>query len=266
MNIIAETKLSLRHVLRTVAPGLLTTYIRVKWDHEPEFSLLPALCDRNRISFDVGANWGQYASALRDFSAGVVACEPIPQLATFLRRSYRGAIRVEQVALSNANGQAEFLVEDDWSQSSLKGANIRKGQRRLAVQLKTLDSIAASPVGFIKIDVEGHEEEVIEGARQVIARDHPTLLIEIEERHSPGALARILARLAAQGYSGFFLQAGCLRDIAKFQPAEHQNPANYPYTGNSQHGHYINNFTFIHRSCLSEKKSRLAELGYVIVD
>jgi FkbM family methyltransferase len=258
---------SLRNVLRTVAPALLSSHIRRKWDLEPEVSLLPALCDRNRVSFDVGANWGQYAGALRPVSASVVACEPIPQLARFLRRSYRDGVRVEQVALSNRNGEAEFLVEKDWGRSSLNGSGNRNGLRRLAVRLETLDSIAASPVGFIKIDVEGHEEEVILGAEEVIARDLPVLLIEIEERHRPGALSRILARLSAQGYAAFFLHDGTVRDIARFRLSEHQNPTNVPYecNGHPSGGCYINNFLFIHCSCVAEKERRLAGLGFSIV-
>jgi FkbM family methyltransferase len=257
---------SLRNVLRTVAPTLLSSYIRKKWELEPEVSLLPALCDRNRVSFDVGANWGQYAGALRPVSAGVVACEPIPQLARFLRRSYRDGVRVEQVALSNKNGHAEFMIEKDWGRSSLNGIENRNGLRRLAVRLETLDSMAADPVGFIKIDVEGHEEEVILGAGQVIVRDFPVLLIEIEERHRPGALPRILDRLSTQGYSAFFLHDGCVRDIAGFRLTEHQNPANVPHESNGNpKGCYINNFLFIHGSCLREKERRLAVLGYSVV-
>ncbi len=264
-EVVAGAKKSFRNVLRTLAPSLLSSYIRKHWDSEPEVVLLPALCDRQRISFDVGANWGQYAGALRDVSAGVVACEPIPQLATFLRRSYRGAIQVEQVALSNTNGRAEFVIEKDWSHSSLKGCAGQNGRRRVAVPLKTLDSIARDPVGFIKVDVEGHEEEVLEGAAGVIARDHPVLLTEIEERHRPGALVRILARLSAQGYSAFFLDHGTVRDVSAFRVAEHQNPANIPSPGDSsKYGLYINNFVFIHQNSLTETKNRLAELGYVI--
>jgi FkbM family methyltransferase len=260
-------KKSLRNVLRTVAPALLSSYLRWKWELEPEISLLPALCDRNRVSFDVGANWGQYAGALRPVSAGVVACEPIPQLARFLRRSYRDGVRVEQVALSNKNGRAEFMVEKDWGRSSLNGNGNGNGLRPLAVRLETLDSLAAGPVGFIKIDVEGHEEEVVLGAGQVIVRDRPVLLIEIEERHRPGALTRILAKLSAQGYSAFFLHEGCLHDIARFHLTEHQNPANVPYESDGQphNGCYINNFLFIHGSCLPEKEKRMADLGYPVV-
>ena len=262
--LVTEAKLSLRNLMRTATPALLSARIQSKWDHEPEFSLLPALCDPERISIDVGANWGQYAGALRNLSVSVIACEPVPELAKFLSRSWPDRIRVEQVALSNANGRAEFYVENDWSQSRLGSSASSNGSRRVAVELKTLDSIAEGPIGFIKIDVEGHEEEVIEGAERVITENHPVLLAEIEERHRPGAIERLNHKLSAGGYFGFFLQGHCMRPIAEFKIAEYQNPVNYPHTGDSKAGLYINNFVFIHHSSLAEKKKRLAEIGYTV--
>jgi FkbM family methyltransferase len=264
--LVKTVKSSVRYVLRKCAPALLSRHIRVKWKAEPEFALLPALCDRRRVSFDVGANWGQYSDALRGLSAGVVACEPIPALATFLRRAFGSDVQVVQVALSNRKGTADFFVEDDWGTSSLRGPKTQTGKRTVLVTLETLDSIATSPVGFIKMDVEGHEEEVIEGALGVLARDRPVLLAEIEERHRPGALERIRAALGSVGYCGFFLHDGSIHAISSFKPDEHQNPANAPYPSDASRrqgpGCYINNFLFIHKSAVPEKERRLAEFGY----
>jgi FkbM family methyltransferase len=261
-------KLSLRNAARVVAPSLLATYIRTKWDREPEIDLLPALCDRERTSFDVGSNWGQYAEALSYLSSSVVAFEPVPQLAEYLRRTARKGIRVEQIALSNAKGDAEFVVPQDWGRSSLQQEKADSDTQRLPVRLDTLDSMATEPVGFIKVDVEGHEEEVIDGGLQVIKRDHPVLLIEIEERHRPGALARILALLSEEGYSAFFLHEGCVRSIAGFDLEKHQNPAEVEDdpSGKVSRGCYINNFLFIHKNDLPEREKQLTNLGYKVIN
>ena len=133
------------------------------------------------------------------YSASVIACEPVPELATFLRRSALPRVRVEQAALSTKRGTTSFVVDHNWGTSSLM-AGAGRGQKTITVRLETLDSIATEPVGFVKIDVEGFEEEVIEGAQQVITRDHPALVLEIEERHRPGALGRISDALGSQGY------------------------------------------------------------------
>lgn len=261
-------KLSLRNAARVVAPSLLATYIRNKWDREPEIDLLPALCDPARISFDVGANWGQYAEALSSVSAGVVAFEPVPQLADYLRRSVGKGVRVEQVALSNMKGDAEFVVPKDWGRSSLQPEKADSNTQRLAVHLDTLDSVAVDPVGFIKVDVEGHEEEVVDGALQVIRRDHPVLLIEIEERHRPGALPRILGRLSKEGYSAFFLHEGRICSITTFDQNKHQNPAEVEDdpSGRVTRGCYINNFLFIHENDLEERQKQLTKLGYKVIN
>ena len=55
----------------------------------------------------------------------------------------------------------------------------------IRVPLRTLDSYNLSNIGFIKIDVEGHELDVLRGAEVTLRRDQPNLLIEIENRHAP---------------------------------------------------------------------------------
>lgn len=47
------------------------------------------------------------------------------------------------------------------------------------VQVETLDSYNFQDVGFIKIDVEGYEKFVLEGAKQLIAQSRPTIQLEI---------------------------------------------------------------------------------------
>ena len=247
----------------------MAIYVRHRWSNEPEAALLPALCDTGRMSVDVGSNWGQYAEALRKLSAGVIACEPIPELASFLRRMYRKDIHVRQVVLSNRDGEAELIVAEDWGFTSLQTAGPPGNRRAIPVHLETLDSFAVDPVGFIKIDVEGHEEEVIEGAWQVILRDLPTLLVEIEERHRPGALERLRDKLSSAGYAIFFLHDGFLRPVRLFRPHEHQDFANAPNPfddGNRKAGScYINNFVFIHESCLARKSAQLMKLGFAAI-
>src|SRR4029434_5645640 len=62
--------------------------------------------------------------------------------------------------------------------------------RAIEVPMATLDSSSEGEFGFIKIDVEGHEQAVLDGAVQTIRRCRPRLLVEIDERLSPGGLER----------------------------------------------------------------------------
>jgi FkbM family methyltransferase len=262
----SQTKIIARNFMRLFTPRLLASRIRRKWELEPEIGLLPALCDDSRVSFDVGSNWGQYLTGLRSHSAAVVACEPIPELARFLRRAFRD-VRIMNVALANRKGSATFNIEQDWGRSSLSPVARREGARIVTVPLDTLDSIATRPVGFIKVDVEGHEEEVLDGALEVISRDLPVLLVEIEERHRPGALKRILDKLSPRGYCAFFLHDGVVRSIDAFDPSLHQipgRPGTSKTPAQASTACYINNFVFIHRSVLDDRVRRLEQQGYSV--
>jgi hypothetical protein len=76
------------------------------------------------------------------------------------------------------------------------------------VDVARLDDLGLIDVGFMKIDVEGHENEVIEGGGALLERDHPNLLIEAggEVRgNDPSAIFRTLRSL---GYVTLFLDHG----------------------------------------------------------
>jgi hypothetical protein len=62
----------------------------------------------------------------------------------------------------------------------------------LQVQTQTLDSLGLLDVGFLKIDVEGHELSVLRGADKTIASNRPIVLIESEARHARGAPANVI--------------------------------------------------------------------------
>ena len=57
------------------------------------------------------------------------------------------------------------------------------------VPMERLDDIYSGPCGFIKIDVEGHQQAVLDGAVETIRRCQPRMLVEVEDRLSPGGLA-----------------------------------------------------------------------------
>jgi FkbM family methyltransferase len=74
---------------------------------------------------------------------------------------------------------------------------------QMEIPLRTLDSFQFEKVGFIKIDVEGHELEVLRGAAKTIQRYHPHLLIEVREDN----LMQLSALLNDWGYAQTTLQA-----------------------------------------------------------
>src|ERR1051326_1629821 len=145
---------------------------------EPELAVLDQLMRRGGTAVDVGANQGFFAYALSALADRVVAFEPNPDYALFARVMLRG--------LADKPGRAAFHVPIDHDGTVLHLAGSLKGThgqfprtRTYQVELRTLDSFALTDVRFIKVDVEGSEREVLDGATATIARDRPALLLEL---------------------------------------------------------------------------------------
>ena len=153
---------------------------------EPELALLPELCPAGGTAVDVGANQGVFAYALAGIADRVVAFEPNPDYAMFARWMLRGRAEVRTVALSDQPGRATLHVplSDDGMVLHLAG-NLKhthsqfRNEQTYDVDVSTLDAFELSNVRFIKVDVEGSEREVLDGARATIARDRPILLLEL---------------------------------------------------------------------------------------
>lgn len=153
---------------------------------EPELLLLPSLVRSGGTAVDVGANQGIYAFALSEIAYEVHAFEAHPGYAALARRMLGSRAHVHAVALSSAPGRSNFFVPlaDDGSElhlaGSLKNTHAQfQTQRMMEVSVETLDSYGLRDVTFIKVDVEGSELEVLEGARDTISRDRPVLLLEL---------------------------------------------------------------------------------------
>ena len=182
---------------------------------EPELAVLEKLMRRGGTAVDVGANQGFFAFALSEIAERVVAFEPNPDYALFARVMLRGRATVHRLALSDEPGRATFHVPIDHDGTvlhlagSLKGTHAQFPRRRAYdVAVRALDSFALADVRFIKVDVEGSEREVLDGARMTIARDRPPLLLELLSgtHQDPGAYTAAICR--DFGYDAFIVQHG----------------------------------------------------------
>jgi hypothetical protein len=102
-------------------------------------------------------------------------------------------------------------------------------------------AIGVDKVRYVKIDVEGHERQVLAGAIQTIKRWRPVLQVEIEQRHHRDPIAGIFGWIVEQGYSGFFFDSAQrrLRPLDEFRVGSHQILA---AIGTPK---YVNNFVFL---------------------
>ena len=167
---------------------------------EPELALLAELMSPRGTAIDVGANQGFFAYALSQVADRVIALEPNPDYALFSRVMLRGRAEVYRLALSNRSGRATLHVPISQEgvamhlAGSLDDVHTRlfPKVRKYDVEIRTLDELAFTNVGFIKVDVEGTEREVLDGARATIMRDRPVMVLELlSGTHAdPGAITQ----------------------------------------------------------------------------
>lgn len=149
----------------------------------PTVAITRRLLAGGETMLDIGANAGFHALSAALFFRRVVACEPTPATADRLARNVAISgfdhVTVERIALSDRAGEALLRIERGHCGSNRLGSGDAEGIR---VPIETLDALDARSrlgrVDFIKIDVEGHECEVAAGARSVLERDRPTLMVE----------------------------------------------------------------------------------------
>lgn len=257
----------LRRFAKAVLPPPVTIRLRAAFkEHEPERALLPALCDPARAALDIGAALGAYTWPLARMSQSCVAFEANPDQASYLHKALGDRTRIENVALSDHDGTIDLVIpqgrgNDLAGQATIEPGAWLEGQqvRRVQVAMHTLDGFNLPPAGFIKLDVEGHEFAVLQGGRALLAKDRPTILVELEERFHAGSIERVRKFLALLGYRGLFLDRRQLHDIARFDPALHQKIENW-----GTHGVYINNFIFVAEDSFEVVGQRLKQLGHAV--
>ena len=145
-----------------------------KWEKE-SMKLWLKLCVQANSIFDLGANTGIYSLVAKTVNptAQVYAFEPHPRIFETLRKNVnmnQYDIFMYNKAISNLDG--DLLIEDYSGHS-----------KSVMVESITLDSFIKScgivNIDLMKIDVETHEPQVMEGFVNNFAKFRPTLLIEI---------------------------------------------------------------------------------------
>jgi FkbM family methyltransferase len=211
---------------------------------ERELHLVPFLLDPARDAVDIGANKGVWTLHLSRYARHVHAFEPNPKVYRWLKRyANKPNVTASNLALSDASGTAELRVPKyargySNQHGSLSADNASASFGTVAVKTETLDELHLEDVGFIKIDVEGHELSVLRGARATLSRCHPTLVVELEERHTKRRIEDLIAEVEAYGYQALALTpAGLnLADRLDFD-AQHRSAVGTKA--------YINNFIFL---------------------
>lgn len=181
---------------------------------ETELELLPIIVPRNKVAIDIGANKGLYTYFLSRVAKQVLSYEPIPVLANFLKQAVSSNVVVREKAVSDRTGNMEICVPKEngklfYNLGSLEAQQTDRPNFRQDVELTTLDAENLVDVGFIKIDIEGHELSAVKGATKTINRDKPVILIEVLDRSNWDASA--LGLLEEMGYEIFVYEDRTLK-------------------------------------------------------
>ena len=185
----ARSRLPFRADLRELLGGI-----------EREFESIDRVTGgHGRLAVDAGANEGWYSLRLARRFARVLAFEPNAILLRDLRAVGNPRIEIHALALSDRNGVADHFVPvrrgvalSGWGSLERDHLPSHEAEIRTPVPLRTLDSYDLEELDFIKIDVEGHELRVLEGAHATLRRCRPTVLIEVDTGRMD-AIARLLA-------------------------------------------------------------------------
>jgi FkbM family methyltransferase len=234
----AANSLPRRLVKRLLAPVLgegtysVLQAVAMGWDirsgrwSEPELDLLPLGLREGEVAVDIGANFGLYAyhmSRAVGPSGKVYSFEPIPFTARTFRLVQRGLRFRDNVELVNKGcgeraGRVSFTVPVletgaiSAGQVHMGRNDDRTGKERYATgkskvvdcEVVTLDDFLPAPgdVAFIKCDIEGADLFAMRGARRVLERSHPSVIIEITPWFLEGF------GLSVSDVTGFFAELG----------------------------------------------------------
>jgi FkbM family methyltransferase len=194
-------------------------------DDCPEFKAMNDLVAPGDTVVDVGANMGEYTVILSRIAGNagkVFSVEPIPRTFELLCHDIR-ALGLSNVvpmnfAASRRNGDATMEIPDtddgdpDFFLARIADGSSHPAGRLVRVPLRTLDAAleeASARVRFMKIDVEGHELECLEGAASILRAAKPALLVEIwGDPDEPWCAAwKTFDFLRQRGYRAFVAEA-----------------------------------------------------------
>lgn len=178
--------------------------------------ILPKLTNKSKF-LDIGANVGNHTAALAPFFEQVIAFEPNPRTSKLLEANAMlfSNVSVRSYGLSNE----ESIIQTSYSDENVGGASVTSQtthKNKVEFHLKKLDDQLSveqrSSVSLIKLDVEGHEYEVLCGAVTTLKESSPLVLFEINIGEIKHGSTKAKEFLNTNDYTYFYH----LKDISPF--------------------------------------------------
>ena len=150
--------------------------------------------DEINFSLDIGANVGNYTKLiLQETSSKVISFEPLPDAyreLEVLKNEFRERLETYNIAISNENKKQDLYFGNEKSEKASLMKNLEKlsfvgetNTNKIFVEVKKLDDLKDilnnEIIDFIKIDTEGYEFEVLDGAKNLL-KEHQPKFVQIE--------------------------------------------------------------------------------------
>lgn len=226
----AQTLFPFTRPLKFRVSNLLTRHLGLRMD--ADFRAIGAFRGSG-LAIDIGGNWGPSIEAIKRCCGPqrILSFEPNPNLSRHLGRVYAAdsTVEIQPCALSDQSGTIDLYIphyrgfafdglasiDEEEARFLLENGGLaffdprHLSLERNSVPLRTLDSFNLDPA-IVKIDVQGHEEQVIRGAMETYERCRPVSIIE-----APGP--EVVKLLAGFGMKPVFF------DDAGFRPDRGSN-------------------------------------------
>jgi FkbM family methyltransferase len=228
------------------------------------------LLDRNEIDFivksvntgdicvDIGCHKGGYLYWLQKKvgqNGKIYAFEPQIRLYNYLQEilniNHYDNVVLECKGISDHQGVSDFYIPRSKNGTS-PGARINASgnsidYKKIMIELVTLDQYFLENKIFpnlLKIDVEGHEKQVLLGGLELLKFCKPKILIECEYRHLKEGedVFDVFKILTQIGYSGYFFSGNKSQPVSEFNKHIHQKSDVENFWDKKE---YINNFIFV---------------------
>lgn len=205
-------------------------YVSGQYFEFPYLNLIRRL-HQGGVVLDIGANVGNHALAFSEFFDRVYAVEPYPPVYDRLaaRKKVSDRIHTFRIALSDHSGTVSFKAPD----TDNLGIGRIAEDGDLFIETVSGDAFVAAEIqdriDFIKIDVEGHEAEVVKGLAKTLLRDRPTVMFEASKAVMQSAESiRACFSLLPEDYV-FFVLSGqsswpIQRETARLRPIDTDRP------------------------------------------
>ena len=185
--------------------------------------IVTSALSKGEMVLDIGANFGFYTVLSAEAvgaTGSVMAFEPHPGARELLERNcgrngFAEVVRIEPVAVGRMDGEIDFNICEESAFSGMTDTGRSRVKRAAKTSVTKLDSVVpgdAEPA-LIKIDVEGHEGDVLLGARDLLQRaKDPLVFFEVSQKnldeHRRGALREACEMLTILGYVGWQIHIG----------------------------------------------------------